>query len=420
MFSLNYIQFLKGLKMDLKISRNFLIACSGLSLLFLMMAFISQLYAIKIVLMLLLMLLIRKKPYLSNNVKIAYFLIFLYGIYGIFIGFLYQTPNPFVFVTIYCLWPLFYILYTIAIVKEKYFKLIIQTIFVAHVFIVFYDLLYAWGTLIGVPVPNIYAVEIPFSIYDNASRMNFVNLNSLTFSAPVLFILVLGKYDLGISRLFQFFVLICTFFLFIISGRRSVMLIMAVLPFFPFFFSNFFSKKLRHTLVKSSVVFLLLFLGAFIVVDKYNPQFIENYTQVFFNAFDSEKEPVKFAQKKMLIEKFKEKPIFGHGSGEMFFEPSPGRMTYGDQFELSYHFKLASTGVVGFILIIGIYLWILFYGVYLARKRNDLLFLSFLVGYFFMLIADSTNPVLCSFDLIWPIYLCLAKINYLELNKENM
>lgn len=406
--------------MDSKIIKNYFIAFFGLSLLFLMMVFISQLYAIKIILMILLLILTTKKIQLSYNVRIAFFLIIFYGVYGIFFGVIHQTENPFLFVTIYCVWPVLYLLYTSNfLIKHNYFTLIVKTIFYAHAFIVLYDLIFAWGIFAGVKVPNIYTVGTPFSIYLNATRMNFVNLNSLTFSTPVLFILFIGRFDLGISRKFQVLILFFTFFLFIISGRRSVILIVLLLPLIPLVFSNRFSKQIKKNLIRGTLIVLFLFISTFFYLNKNNPEFISNYTQVFLKAFDTEKEPIKFAQQKMLMEKFEEKPLFGHGSGCMFYEPAPGRMMFANQFELSYHLKLAFTGIIGFLIIIGVYVWILLYGLFLARKKNDLLFLSFLGGYFFMLIADATNPVLCSFDLIWPIYLCLAKINYWELNNSN-
>lgn len=403
--------------MELKISKNLLIACAGLSLLFFMMTFISQLYVIKIILMCFILVLIKKELCLSKNVIIAYVIIIFYGLYGILIGLVYGTPNPFVFTTIYCIYPLLYMLYSSYIVKNRHFNLLAKTIFIAHIFIISYDLLFALGILLRIEIPNIYPLEIPFSIYNDSSRMNFVNLNTLTFTTPVLFILYLGKYELGFSRKTYFFVLLITFFLLIISGRRSVMLVMIALPFIPFIFSKMFSKNIRKLLKRSSAIFLITCLFMCLIINKYDSTFIDNYTQVFLNAFDSDKEPIKFAQQKMLIEKFKEKPIFGHGAGAMFYEPSPGRMSFGDQFELSYHFRLASSGIIGFTIIVGIYLWVLFYGLFLSQKNNDLLLLSFLIGYFFMLIADATNPVLCSFDLIWPLYLCLARINYWELQK---
>jgi hypothetical protein len=405
--------------MDIKVSKNSLIGLAGLTLLFLMMTFISQFNPIKIVLILFLLVLIKKIPSnLSIKARVVFFLIFVYGIYGIYFGFLYQNPNPFLFVTIYCIYPIFFAFFLLFLVKNSYFVNIVQIIFIAHLFIVCYDLLYAWGVLVGVDIPNIYNVEIPFSIYSTSSRMNFVNLNTLTFTTPVLFLLLLAKYEIGISKILQSIVMFATFFLLIISGRRSVMLMMIVLPLIPFIFSGFFSKKIKNVIIKSTSLFLLILFIIFLKINSDNPEIIKGYSEVFMNAFDSGKEPIKFAQQDMLTQKFIEKPLFGQGSGAMFFEPSPGRMIFADQYELSYHFKLASSGIIGFIIIVGTYLWIFFYGLYISRKNNDILFLSFLVGYFFMLIADATNPVLCSFDLIWPIYLCLARINYWELNKR--
>lgn len=407
--------------MDIKVSRNYLIGIFGLSLLFLMMTFISQFNSMKIILMFFLLILIRKKAgILAMKVKIAYFFIVMYGIYGIYVGIIYQNPNPFLFVTIYCIYPLFFAIFSLFLTRDIYFIRIVQVIFFAHFFIVTYDLLYAWGTFVGFEIPNIYAVEIPFSIYNDSSRMNFVNLNTLTFTTPILFLLLLAKYEFKISRIFQSILMIATFFLSIISGRRSVMLMMIVLPIVPFIFSGFFSKKIKNALKKSTFIFLCIIAGVLLKINSDNPELINGYSEVFLNAFDSDKEPVKFAQKKMLMENFMDKPIFGYGSGAIFFEPSPGRMIYGDQFELSYHFKLASTGIIGFVIIVGTYLWIFFYGLYVSKKKNDVLFFSFLIGYFFMLIADATNPVLCSFDLIWPIYLCLARINYWELHKKDL
>jgi hypothetical protein len=294
----------------------------------------------------------------------------------------------------------------------------VQAIFFAHLFIVLYDLLFAWSVFSGFKIPTIYTAESPFTIYGSSSRMNFVNLNTLTFTTPILFLLLLARFDFKISRVFQSITFIATFFLLIISGRRSVMLMVLVLPLVPFFFSGYFPKKIKILLLRSTIFFVCIISLFLWKLNNDNPEIITGYTELITKAFDADKEPVKFAQEKMLIEKFKEKPLFGHGFGAMFFEPSPGRMYFGNQFELSYHFKLATTGVIGFVIIVGVYLWIFFYGLYVSKKNNDVLLLSFLIGYFFMLVADATNPVLCSFDLIWPIYICLARVNYWSVKKD--
>ena len=141
--------------------------------------------------------------------------------------------------------------------------------------------------------------------------------------------------------------------------------------------------------------------------------------ETFINAFDSDVEPVKFAQQRMLISEFMKSPLWGHGVGVDFYEPFPGRLMFAHQFELQYHLKLAQTGLIGFVMMGITYFGIFFYGLYLSKIRYDSLFFFFLIGYFFVLIADATNPVMCSFDLMIPFFLCLAKINSNNINEEN-
>lgn len=141
------------------------------------------------------------------------------------------------------------------------------------------------------------------------------------------------------------------------------------------------------------------------------PDVFEGYLFTFKKAFDSDEEPIKFIQAKQLFNTFKEYPIFGAGAGFKLYESIRGIWKY--QFELTYLFILASRGIVGFVLylmgVIGPF-WV---GLKYAKKHNDQLFLFILIGYFFILLADATNPVLCSFDLMLPLYLCYSKINSL-------
>jgi hypothetical protein len=141
------------------------------------------------------------------------------------------------------------------------------------------------------------------------------------------------------------------------------------------------------------------------------PEILEGYWEAFRRAFDSSVEPVKFAQQEMLINEFLKSPLLGHGFGAEFYEPFPGRMLFSHQFEMQYHLKLAQTGIIGFLLLLLVYWGIFFYGLYLSKVKHDTLFVFFLFGYLFILIADATNPVMCSFDLMIPFFLCLAKIN---------
>lgn len=85
--------------------------------------------------------------------------------------------------------------------------------------------------------------------------------------------------------------------------------------------------------------------------------------------------------------------------------------------ELTYQLGLAQRGIVGGILLCISYIGLLLYGVYLSYKTKDIVFIAFLFGLFFMLIANATNPVMASFDLLIPFFLCWAKVNSTKLYK---
>ena len=116
-----------------------------------------------------------------------------------------------------------------------------------------------------------------------------------------------------------------------------------------------------------------------------------------------------------LLDVFYDNPIWGSGGGAMIWDPY--RKVYMYRVELMYFLQLANGGIVGFFFYSISIFGTLLVGLYYARKYKDLLFISFLIGYFFILIANGTNPVLCSFDLMLPLYICYAKINQLALRK---
>lgn len=406
-----------------RIQKNALLSTAALLLLSLMMIFIAQLYLVKILCMLIIIIFASKRIRVSKFVLVNIAILIVYGSWGTGMGIVYQNPDPFEYLGVFFFWPLFWLFFisyfsTSPILFKRYLKVL----FISHIIIVLFDLFYALAIFNGFDIPNpFYGTEEGFSVYENSSRMTFINLNTLTFSTPILFILFSSKYDFGIKNTFQWLNIILSVILLIISGRRSVMLMCILMFFVPLLFSRYFTNEVRKKLIK--VIFsslIIVFVGSYYIESMY-PGIIDGYYQVFLKAFDSEQEPVKFAQAKMFSEAITEKPLFGHGFGALFFEPAPGRIINSSYFELSYHQKLATTGFVGFIMIMYVFLSTLYYCFFLARKTRDVLFIAFAMGLLFMLIADATNPVLCSFDLMWPLYLCFAKINsYNSRNKHGI
>lgn len=398
----------------LVIKRETITTVLSLLLLASMMIFQSQLYIIKIPLLLLLLLSLQGKK-IKVTIPLLVFLLsyLLYGLIGLSVGVLNQTPNPFSKITVTFIWPLFFSYLFCHIKSESYYMILVKTMFWIHSFIVIYDLLFAFSIIIGFPFPNIYPqVGTGFSFYTTASRLNFANLNTLTYTAPLFGFLFVANYKFGINQVIQIIILILTMFLFILSGRRSVMALFLLLPFIIYLLKFLLPKECRKRVSRVTYTILICCALLLLIIGIVYPELINGYWDVFIKAFDSDREPIKFTQLKMFIEKFYESPIWGHGFGYEFYEPAiGGRGIYDTEYELQYFIKLAQTGIIGETLLLFSYFGTLLYGFYLAKKGQDILFMGFLIGYLFILIMDATNPILNSFDLMVPLYLCWAKIN---------
>ena len=387
----------------------------------LMMVFISQLYLIKFFLLGIIAITVPKRFFCSKNLIMLMSAYLLLGFWGIMIGVLNFVDNPFISITTSVVYPLFFLPIIAQLNKPEDYETVIKIMFFAHVFIVVYDLIYAFSIIYGFDFPNIYSIndERTFTYYGTSSRMNFVNLNTITYTTPVFLMLWFTGYRIGIHRYIQIAVILLTLFLFILSGRRSLMLIFVMIPFVAVVFREILPTESRMTLNKTLKVLVAVICLFLLYVIAFFPDLCEGYVKVFFKAFDSGQEPVKFAQQKALLSAFCEKPFCGHGDGAFFYEPFPGRQQYMSKMELQYHLKLAQTGVVGFVLLLFAYGVLLVYGAYLAYKKRDIIFVSFIFGLFFMLVANATNPVMASFDLLVPYFLCLAKINTNSLFPNN-
>ena len=399
--------------MVLRCKRKVLLGTISLMLLSLMMIFQSEKYMIKLILLGLIFLFASYKIRISKQCLFFYFSYVIFGLWGTMIGILNFTPYPFSSITTTVIYPILSVIIITLLNTENSYKQLIKVMFVTHTFIVLYDIIYCFSVIIGFSFPLIYSnISEAFSFYGTSSRLNFVNLNTLTFTTPVFFLLWITKYDFGIGRKIQFVIILLTSFLCILSGRRSFMLVFVAIPIVLFLLKDKFNKDVSKQVKKMLLWWSIIILSFFAFFAFFYSDILAGYWDVFSRAFDSGREPIKFAQSKMLINEFMKSPIVGQGFGQIFYEPSPGREIWSHQYELQYHLKLAQTGIIGFLFLVISYFGILFYGFYLFNRKHDILLFSFLIGFFFVLVADATNPVLCSFDLMPPLFLCLAKINY--------
>jgi O-antigen ligase len=170
------------------------------------------------------------------------------------------------------------------------------------------------------------------------------------------------------------------------------------------------SKKIRKVIIKG-YVFLV---GATILVLGVT---LDGIYEHFLKAFSSTEEPIKFQQLNLLYNSFLESPILGNGIGDVLYEPYRDR--YGSSFELSYFFELNSTGVIGILTYILIFYFIFLLCFRWIKVNNDTILFGLMVGFITYLIGNFTNPFLCSYDYLWPLYIVIAYINISFLMKTD-
>lgn len=385
-----------------------------------MMSVISSLYTLKIFLLGILLLLCFKDSMVCMHNKLLCSFLCCSTILGIIVGLLRGAEHPFSGITTGFFWPILSLIIVTPLLRTKDdYRVLVKWMFIMHAFLILYDLLLAANVMFGVPIINLYPeIETVFSFYGTTSRMNLINLNTLTFTTPLFFLLYLARFDFGVNSKIQFTAVLLNLFLLLLSGRRSLMLVFFLTPFFTILFSGYFPKSSMKTTKKYLMLILVIIISSLFYVYSSMPEVFEGYLHTFTKAFDSSEESVRFNQAKMLMGHFEEHPIFGWGSGTEFYEADRGIKQH--QYELTYLLVLAHRGIVGFVLYILGTVGVLFVGIRYAKIRKDVLFICILFAFFFVLIADATNPVLCSFDLMLPLFLCYAKINSCAFNFDDI
>lgn len=179
--------------MGLTFKKRLIFEISSLVLMLLMMIFQAQLYTVKIILLCLIYLSLPHKIRITKILRIIIFLFILNGLWGSMIGIFNQATYPLSSITVLMIWPLLSIP-IVAQIKEEQYIVLLRYLFWGHLFIVVYDILFAFSVIYGFTFFNIYPnVEVGFSYYETTSRMNFDNLNTLTFTTPIIFVMWLTK-----------------------------------------------------------------------------------------------------------------------------------------------------------------------------------------------------------------------------------
>ena len=87
-----------------RIQKNALLSTAALLLLSLMMIFIAQLYLVKILCMLIIIIFASKRIRVSKFVLVNIAILIVYGSWGTGMGIVYQNPDPFEYLGVFFFW----------------------------------------------------------------------------------------------------------------------------------------------------------------------------------------------------------------------------------------------------------------------------------------------------------------------------
>jgi len=348
-----------------------------------------------------------KQFYCNKFVLFIIFLIILKGILWLIYGMFHGNPLPKIqsLFPFNCLWPLLYLSLILNISSKQVFHYLCAIILYTHVFIVVYNLYALFSVFMGIEPIAFFESEANFIASEVGYGISNPSLQQLVFTTPFFFtIMITGNLRI-FNRFWAGLIFLMTVTVMILSSRGIMILSLGILPLIPLGM-KIISKRIKYNFTKFyTSLFVLIAISSVYV---FNSEIFEDLVKPLVEKFDENDDAIRFSQREMLIDIWKEHPFIGNGYGTVYFDSIRGTH---DAVESMYHADLANTGLIGF-LIFAIYILLIFYkAIKVYTFSNDIMVFACITGLFFYLLASATNPFLASFDRMYPIYFTLAAIN---------
>lgn len=351
---------------------------------------------------------------------------FALGLFWISLGFMRDAPGALRVSTVYLLWPLVYTGLVAGISNERILRTIIRVLVFATIVIALYSasyILHAAGSL-----PEFLYIDIDqgqrIGFYSGYVEYNLFNISTLLFLVPFLMSAILTwpkNSDMPVSRRWVWVAFVSGILLVLLSGRRALLLVVAVSPFIALTLRHFLPKSAGCARIKNKTPAIRIFIGCALIlvvmVFCLNSIFdfnVRSVSEMFFEGFDfqySDSAAKRSMEFFALLDGWSQHPILGagHGAGVAYNRSAEMPWAY----ELSYVAMLYQTGLIGFILYASGVTWIFWMGVRMIRSGHPLAvqILPVLTGTACFLIGNATNPYLGKYDYIWVIFLPVAFIN---------
>lgn len=405
--------------------------------LFFMMLFVPTTYQpVKAVLLGIVLIMIcatavfRKKINLHPVVLLWTLFMVSVGLFFMLRGSIHGTPGALRVGTVYVLWPLVYTILVAGVSNEALLRGITRILVFSTIAIGIYSLsyiLYASGLL-----PDYFYIPIDLGqaigFYSGYIEYRLYNISSLLFLVPFLIAALLtwpNHLEIPVSRLWLWVAFALGMTLVLLSGRRALLLVIALAPVIALFFRLFLPRKTKLANRKLALRFFIAgcfaLLGLIFYLQWVYGLNMQSLIQMFFDGFDFQRSDSAIARNMQffaLIDGWSQYPLLGagHGAGVAYTRSVEQPWAY----ELSYVALLYQTGIIGFILYASGVLWIFWTGLQMIRSGHalGLQILPVLVGTGSFLIGNATNPYLGKYDYIWVIFLPVAFINLWLLHRK--
>jgi hypothetical protein len=256
----------------------------------------------------------------------------------------------------------------------------------------------------GGVIPDSVSEELKLRIGLNEGYIQITsrNIASLFFLVPYLISVQVRADSVEAKSISTKLALMLCLILTVISGRRALLLVVALTPFTILFISvlsgNLALIKVgARRLFLGYTIVLAVGLGVVAIQPKFLPESL--YVRHIQDAFSAADE--RTIQKPFLIEGFERSPIIGLGFGAAVgYQRNAERPWI---YELTYYQMLLQVGLLG-VAILGALL--LSYGVFITSifrtyKPGSAVPFALIVGLISLLIGANSNPYLASFDLLF-------------------
>ena len=314
------------------------------------------------------------------------------------------------------IWPIIYILVLI-IPTSRINKVDLTRIFILSTLLIETYILYLYFNFIGI-LPTSPLLNLPLGQRINYN-FGYINLfspsiTSLFFLLPYVVSILLTKKNRRRTVYFYILLLIFGVIISLVSGRRALIAVVLISPFISFFWTKISKNNdVKYTKIIVIVIVMaiisLVFLSTVDVglrLQNLDTELIKSGTSVRKDQFIS------------LIEGWKQSPLFGVGYGVNADVVRSANVP--GTYELSYVARLFHMGIVGIVIYFFMFLWLMrkLIAITKSNPETGVYIIPLLTGLSSLILAESTNPYIGSFDGMWVFFYTLAIINNIYLKKS--